>query len=40
MAERYTGWWAREYFGGTSTAQGAEAAYSKYFALLDKPNAL
>ena len=35
-AERYTAWWSREYFGGQ--AQAAEAAYNRYFALLDTPD--
>jgi hypothetical protein len=43
-AERYTAWWSREYFGapegGEATAQGAEAAYGKYFAILDAPDKL
>jgi Glycosyl hydrolase family 115 len=39
-AGRYTAWWSREYFGGPATAQAAEAAYNKYFALLDKPDTL
>ena len=43
-AERYTAWWSREYFngpaGGTGTAQATEAAYNKYFALLNTPDAL
>jgi hypothetical protein len=39
-AGRYTAWWSREYFGGAGTAQAAEAAYSKYFALLDRPDTL
>ena len=36
----YTAWWSREYFGGPASAQAAEAAYNKYFALLDKPDTL
>jgi hypothetical protein len=39
-AARYTGWWSREYFGPVPTAKAAEAAYTKYFALLDKPDTL
>jgi hypothetical protein len=39
-AERYTAWWSREYFGGASMAQAAETAYTKYFALLDRPDTL
>src|ERR1017187_6282753 len=43
-AERYTAWWSREYFaapaGGEGTAQGAEAAYGKYFAIIDTPDKL
>ena len=39
-ADRYTAWWSREYFGGTASAQAAEKAYDKYFALLDKPDTL
>ena len=39
-AQRYTDWWSREYFGGEATAQAADTAYEKYFALLDKPNSL
>ncbi len=37
---RYTAWWSREYFGGSPAAQEAEAAYNRYFALLDKPDTL
>jgi hypothetical protein len=33
-ADRYTAWWSREYFGNAP----AEAAYQKYFALLDSPD--
>ncbi len=33
-ADRYTAWWSREYFGTTP----AEAAYQRYFALLDTPD--
>ena len=39
-AGRYTGWWSREYFGSPATARATEAAYQKYFALLDKPDTL
>src|ERR1019366_6694649 len=43
-AERYTAWWAREYFtapaGAAATAQVTEAAYNKYFALLNTPDKL
>jgi hypothetical protein len=43
-AERYTAWWSREYFGapeaGEATAQAADAAYGKYFAILDAPGQL
>jgi len=39
-AGRYTAWWSREYFGPAGAAQSAEAAYGKYFALLDKPDTL
>jgi len=34
----YTAWWSREYFG--KTAQASEAAYNKYFAVLDTPDKL
>lgn len=34
-AGRYTAWWSREYFDGM-----ADAAYHRYFALLDKPDTL
>jgi hypothetical protein len=37
-AERYTAWWAREYFG--ESAPAAEAAYNKYFAVIDTPDKL
>lgn len=37
---RFVAWWSREYFGGPASAQAAEAAYNKYFALLDKPDTL
>ncbi len=37
-ADRYTAWWAREYFGTSATA--AETAYKKYFALLNAPEKL
>jgi hypothetical protein len=37
-AERYTAWWSREYFG--ESAQAAEAAYNKYFAVIDTPDKL
>ena len=37
-AGRYTGWWAREYFG--AAADAAQAAYSRYFAVLDTPDKL
>lgn len=37
-ADRYTAWWSREYFG--SHAANAEAAYRKYFAILDVPDSL
>jgi hypothetical protein len=33
-ADRYTRWWSREYFG----AAPVEAAYQKYFGLLDSPD--
>jgi hypothetical protein len=39
-AERYTAWWSREYFGGPDTARAAEAAYHRYFSLLDSPDTL
>jgi hypothetical protein len=39
-ADRYTAWWSREYFGAPATAQAADNAYNKYFALLDKPDTL
>ena len=39
-AERYTAWWSREYFGGPGTSQAAEAAYNRYFSLLDSPDTL
>jgi hypothetical protein len=39
-AERYTAWWSREYFGGPATQPAAEAAYGKYFALLNRPDTL
>ena len=41
-AERFTGWWAREYFN-TADARSNErvrASYEWYFALLDTPNKL
>jgi hypothetical protein len=37
-AERYTAWWSREYFGAPEA--DAEAAYNKYFDLLDTPDKL
>lgn len=37
-AERYTSWWSKEYFGGHADA--ADTAYSRYFALLDKPDTM
>lgn len=37
-ADRYIGWWSREYFGNNAPA--AETAYNKYFALLDKPDTM
>jgi hypothetical protein len=37
-AERYTAWWAREYFGASAAA--AETAYNKYFGLLNVPDKL
>lgn len=37
-AERYTAWWSREYFG--APAHGVEAAYDKYFAVIDTPDKL
>ena len=37
-ATRYTAWWSREYFPAAPAA--AEAAYNKYFALLDVPGKL
>jgi hypothetical protein len=37
-ADRYTAWWAREYFG--ADAPKVEGAYEKYFSLLDKPDTL
>jgi hypothetical protein len=43
-ADRYTAWWSREYFGtaagGAATAQAAEAAYNKYFPVIDTPDKL
>src|ERR1017187_7884642 len=40
-AERYTAWWSREYFGAPAgAAQATEAAYNKYFALLNTPDKL
>jgi hypothetical protein len=36
-AQRYTAWWSREYFGGTPAA---EAVYTKYFELLNRPDTL
>ena len=42
-AERYTAWWSREYFGApgpVSQAQAAEAAYTRYFSLLNTPHSL
>jgi hypothetical protein len=38
-AGRFTGWWAREYFG-VPAADAAQAAYGRYFALLDAPDKL
>lgn len=41
LEERYTAWWSREYFATPArTAEGAEAAYQKYFAALDTPDKL
>ena len=37
-ANRYTAWWAREYFGISASA--AETAYNKYFAQLNVPSNL
>ncbi|HLK64439.1 MAG TPA: glycosyl hydrolase 115 family protein [Bryobacteraceae bacterium] len=37
-ADRYTTWWSREYFG--KSAPAVEAAYTKYFGLLNTPNSL
>ena len=37
-ADRYTDWWAREYFG--EAARDASGAYGQYFSLLDKPDTL
>ena len=41
-AERYTAWWSREYFGppegAAANATAAEAAYNRYFSLLDAPD--
>jgi hypothetical protein len=37
-ATRYTAWWAHEYSG--AAAEQAEAAYKKYFALLNVPSKL
>ncbi|MBV9744439.1 MAG: glycosyl hydrolase 115 family protein [Acidobacteriia bacterium] len=39
-ADRYTAWWSREYFGGSPATQDAGTAYTRYFALLDKPDTL
>jgi hypothetical protein len=42
-ADRYTAWWSREYFGEDGrpgAAQAAEAAYHKYFELIDTPDKL
>src|SRR5271157_3962894 len=43
-AERYTAWWSREYFGASAPAAEAapavEAAYHKYFAVIDTPDKL
>jgi len=43
-AERYTAWWSREYFGapagGAGKAPAAEAAYNRYFAVIDTPDKL
>jgi hypothetical protein len=36
-AARFTNWWSREYF---TAAEGAETAYSRYFAALDSPEKL
>ena len=36
--ERFTSWWSREYFGDSSAA--ADAAYNKYFGLLNVPDKL
>jgi hypothetical protein len=38
-ARRYVSWWAREYFG-EAAAPAVEDAYSRYFALLDRPDRL
>jgi hypothetical protein len=37
-AARYTAWWSREYF--PASAPAAEAAYEKYFAVLNVPDQL
>jgi hypothetical protein len=38
-AGRFTGWWAREYFGAPA-ADAVQAAYGRYFTLLDAPDRL
>ncbi len=38
VANRYTSWWSREYFG--TKAQAVDDAYNKYFALLNAPDSL
>jgi hypothetical protein len=42
-AARYTAWWSREYFGGTtgaSAAQAVDVAYNRYFGAIDTPDKL
>jgi hypothetical protein len=42
-AERYTRWWAREYFEGpvgTNASADVEAAYGQYFSLLNTPDTM
>jgi hypothetical protein len=42
-AERYTRWWAHEYFegtAGTSASADVESAYTQYFSLLKTPDTM
>jgi hypothetical protein len=39
-SDRYTAWWSREYFGASPATHDAATAYTRYFALLDKPDTL